>query len=48
MNTRVTQLIEKFCTEKHSDSVHCDVSSSRVLMVNIPISIELFHELEAI
>jgi len=48
MNTRVTQLFEKFCTEKHSDSVHCDVSSSRIPMVNIPISIELFHELEAI
>jgi len=48
MESRITQLIEKLCAEKHAESAHCDVSSSRVHMVNAPISAELFYELETI
>jgi len=48
MESKITQLIEKLCAEKHAESAHCDVSSSRVHMVNTPISAELFHELETI
>ncbi|MEH6616995.1 MAG: hypothetical protein V7699_04085 [Porticoccus sp.] len=48
MKTKIAQLIEKLCAEKHSEIIHCDVSSSRVQMLNIPISIELFRMLKAI
>ena len=48
MKNKIVQLIEKLCTEKHADNQHCDVSSSRVQLVNTPIPTELFHELETI
>lgn len=48
MKTKITQLIEKLCAEKHAEKAHCDVSSSRVHMVTAPIPAELFHELEVI
>ncbi len=48
MKTKITQLIEKLCDEKHAASAHCDVASSQVRLVNIPIPIHLFHELETI
>jgi len=48
MKSRITQLIEKLCAEKHADSTHCDISSSQIHLINTPIPIGLFHELEAI
>lgn len=48
MKSRIIQLIEKLCSEKHADCPSCDITSSRVRMVNTPIPVELFHELEAI
>jgi len=48
MKTKIPQLIEKLCDEKHAGSAHCDVASSQVRLVNIPIPIHLFHELETI
>ena len=48
MKSRITQLIEKLCKEKHAEAPHCDISSSKIHMVNTPIPVELFHELESI
>lgn len=48
MKSRITELIEKLCAEKQAESPHCDIISSRVHMVNTPIPVELFHELESI
>jgi len=48
MKTKITQLIEKLCDEKHADSPHCDVVSSQVRLVDVPVPIHLFHELETI
>jgi hypothetical protein len=48
MKSKITQLIEKLCAEKHADNAHCDVTSSSVHVVNVPIPTELFRELETI
>ncbi len=48
MKSRIIQLIEKLCKEKHSDSPHCDISSSRIQLINTPIPVELYRELESI
>ncbi len=48
MKTKITKLIEKLCAEKHADSAHCDISSSQIHIVNTPVPVELFHELETI
>ncbi len=48
MKSKITQLIEKLCADKHTGSTHCDVTSSSIKTVNTPIPTELFHELEAI
>ncbi len=48
MKTKITQLIEKLCEEKHAESVHCDIASSQVRLVEVPIPVHLFHELETI
>jgi hypothetical protein len=48
MKNKIIQYIEKLYTTKHADSAHCDVSSSRIQMVKVPIPTELYHELETI
>jgi len=48
MKTRITELIEKLCEEKHAESLHCDMTSSKVQLVKVPIPTELFHKLESI
>lgn len=48
MKTKITQLIEKLCDEKHADSAHCDIASSQVKLVNVPVPTHLFNELETI
>ncbi len=47
MKTKMSQLIEKFSAERHSNNPHCDISSSQVQTINTPIPTLLFHELEA-
>ena len=46
MKSRITELIETLYTQKHADNQHCDLTSSKVRMVNAPIPVELFNELE--
>ncbi len=48
MKNKITLLIEKLCAEKHADTAHCDISSSQIHMVNTPLPVHLFHELETI
>lgn len=48
MESRITQFIEQLCAEKQAESPHCDITSSRIHMVNTPIPVELFYELESI
>lgn len=46
MKTPVTEYVEKLCKEKHAEASHCDISSSRIHMVNTPIPTELYNQLE--
>jgi len=48
MKSRITQYMERLCSEKYAENAHCDVTSSRVQVINTPIPTELFHELETI
>lgn len=48
MKNKITQYIETLYTEKHAKSAHCDLTSSNIKMVNVPIPTDLFNELEVI
>ena len=48
METRITQLIEKLCAEKHADAQHCEMNSPNVHVVHTPIPVELYRQLETI
>ena len=48
MKSKIAEHIEELYTHKHSNSAHCDLSSSRVCMVKTPIPTELFRELETL
>jgi len=48
MKSRLSQLSEKLYTEKKSGASSCDITSSKVHIMNTPIPTELFHELETI
>lgn len=48
MKNKIVQYIEKLSIKKHAENPYCDISSSRIQMVKVPIPTELFHELETI
>ena len=48
MKSKITQYIENLCAEKVAGSVHCDITSSKVQVVNAPIPANLYQELEII
>ena len=46
MESPITDLIDRLATEIHENQRSCDVSSSRVHLVNTPIPVDLYYELE--
>lgn len=48
MKSKITQYIENLCSQKVADKVHCDITSSKVHIVNAPIPAKLYQELEII
>jgi hypothetical protein len=48
MKSKIGQYIENLCSEKGADNLHCDITSSKIQMVNVPIPANLFQELEII
>lgn len=48
MESKITQFIAKLCETKHAESQFCDVASSKIHMVSMPVPVDMFHELECI